>query len=364
MTEPNLKMPARGRRWPRALALAGALLTGSLAWGAPAPDGHALFERHCAVCHGESGHGGVGVPLALPSFLSSVSDHYLATTIRRGRPGRVMPAFQSLSDAQIRAIVHYIRTWGPGPGPDFSTAKAVKGDPAHGKQLFARHCARCHGADGRGGRGTGVTFSRPRDLPIMPPALNNPGFLAAASDAMIKSTLLHGRQGTPMVAASRMGLSESDVNDLVSYIRSFQGHPPDTARPSVAGESSVLVYDSPYSLKETVEAVKRAAVGHNFRIIRTQNLEYGLMPADQQDPHQVIVYFCDFSFLDKALKVDPRVGLFLPCRVTVVEKPDGKVQVMSINPKRLSHLYNNAELDQYCQHMYRLYRDILEEATL
>ena len=58
-----------------------------------------------------------------------------------------------------------------------------------------------------------------------------------------------------------------------------------------------------------------------------------------------------------------RVGLFLPCRVTVVEHA-GKVQVMSINPKTLSHLFNNEELDRICGRMEKLYQDILEEATL
>jgi len=38
--------------------------------------------------------------------------------------------------------------------------------------------------------------------------------------------------------------------------------------------------------------------------------------------------------------------------------------VMSINPKRLSHLFNNAELDRACDEMYKLYEEILEEATL
>ena len=53
-----------------------------------APDGQTLFNKHCAVCHGSEGKGGVGVPLSLPSFINSVSDEYLIKTIRVGRPGR------------------------------------------------------------------------------------------------------------------------------------------------------------------------------------------------------------------------------------------------------------------------------------
>ena len=59
-------------------------LVGSLAGMAAPPDGGQRYLRHCAVCHGLDGRGGVGVPLALLAFQSSVSDRYLETTIRQG----------------------------------------------------------------------------------------------------------------------------------------------------------------------------------------------------------------------------------------------------------------------------------------
>ena len=244
--------------------------------------------------------------------------------------------------------------------PRFSQQR-IRGDAGHGRELFAQHCAACHGANGEGGKGTGVTFSRPRDLPIIAPALNNPGFLQAASDAMIKATLMKGREGTPMVSCLEQGLSERDIDDLVAFVRSFEQAPPPLAPPEE--ESAVLIYESPYSVEETVEAVKRAVIGKNFRLIRTQRLEDGLFPEGEQNPKQVIVYFCNFNFLYDAMKLDPRVGLFLPCRVTVVEDK-GVVKVMSINPKRLSRLFNNRNLDEACEQMHQVYLDILEEATL
>ena len=324
-------------------------------------EGGRLYRQHCSACHGDAGQGGVGVPLALPAFQASVSDTYLERTIRHGRPGRVMPAFDFLKDDEIRAIVRHIRGFTDVKPPKFSEAR-IQGDPEHGRKLFAQHCAACHGANGEGGKGTGVTFSRPRDLPIIAPALNNAGFLAAASDHMIKATLMKGREGTPMVSFLKQGLSEKDIDDLVAFVRSFENSPLGRDRHAVADESPVLVYESPYDFEETIESVKRAAVGRNFRLIRTQYLEDGLFPPGQQNREQVIVYFCNFNFLYDALKIDPRVGMFLPCRVTVVKQGD-TVKVMSINPKRLSALFNNAALDEACDEMYKLYVEILEEAT-
>ena len=324
--------------------------------------GEALYRQHCAACHGYDGNGGVGVPLALPDFQYSVTNKFLETTIRMGRPGRIMPAFSSLSDADIKAIVKYIRRWAPGK-PFRYPVEPVRGDRERGKQLYAKYCAACHGPNGEGGKGTGVTFSRPRDLPIIPPALNNPGFLAAASDQFIKATLMNGREGTPMVSFLKQGLTEQDINDLVAFVRSFEDNPLPVHQQPIATDQATIVYDSEYDFQTTINNLKDAAVGNNFIIIREQKLETGFVPPGQENPKQHIIYFCNFGFLNKALAIDPRVGLFLPCRVTVVEK-EGKVKVYAINPARLSRLFNNVELNRLCLEMNETYQSIIEDATL
>ena len=340
------------------------LLTGlGLSPALAAPDGARLYGRNCAACHGETGNGGIGVPLALPSFQAGISDDYLRKTIRHGRPGRVMPAFSHLQADEIEAIVRHVRNWNKGAAATYSR-RPVKGDPSRGKSLFAQYCAACHGAQGEGGKGTGVTFSRPRDLPIMAPALHNPGFLAAATDAMIKATLMKGRDGTPMVSFLKQGLKEKDIDDIVSYVRSFQRQPlPESAR-VLKAEGPVIVRASPYDLKTTVENVKQAVTTNNFFYGRVQTLEYGMVEPAKENPKQVIVYFCNISLLNQALAVDPRVGMFLPCRITIVERDDGKVEVMSVNPQVLSRLFNNAELNRLCEQMTESYTAIIEEATL
>jgi cytochrome c oxidase cbb3-type subunit 3 len=328
-----------------------------------APDGARLYADNCSACHGTDGHGGVGVPLALPSFLSSVDDLYLTKTIRLGRPGRVMSAFTRLSDAEVDAIVAHLRHWPNQKPPKVQSREPIRGDVTRGSQLFATHCTACHGEHGEGGHGTGVTMSRPRSAPILAPALNNPGFLAAASDTLIKDTLMQGREGTPMVSFLKQGLTEKDVNDVVAYVRHFQSSPRAAAKRPPDREPPVLVRDSPYSLDETIEKVKMAIGGANMRLIRIQTLDQGYVPEGQENHDQTIVYSCDFGFLNEALKVDPRVGLFLPCRVTVVKQGE-KVRVMSVNPKQLSRVFNNTELDQLCDRMYQVYTEILEESVL
>jgi len=322
--------------------------------------GDQLFHTYCAACHGNQGNGGVGVPLSLPAFINTVDDNYIRKTIQNGRPGRIMPSFAHLSASDINKIIHYIRTW-TGVHPTPYSDEKIAGNPVHGKALFQKNCAACHGADGAGGHGTGVTFSRPRDLPILAPALNNRGFLAAASDEMIKHTLMNGREGTPMISFLKAGLSESDINDVVSYVRSFQSHLPH--RPTAdSKEPPMLVFESPFSVEKTVNNLKQSVVAANMRLIRVQYLDDGFVKKGSENKKRVIVYSCGFNFLNEALKVDPRVGLFLPCRVTVVKHKD-KVLVMSVNPKRLAYLFNNNELSELCAKMKKTYSDLMEEAT-
>ena len=321
--------------------------------------GEELYSTNCAACHGANGDGGVGVPLSLPDFQYGVTNDYLEKTIRLGRPGRVMPAFTQLSDGQVKAIIKYIRRWAPGKPFKYSN-KNINGNIKHGEKLFATNCAACHGAKGEGGKGTGVTFSRPRDLPVIAPALNNPGFLASAPDLMIKTVLMNGREGTPMLSFLKQGMTEKDIDDVVAYVRSFEK----TAAATQTEEkiNPIISFESPNSLKDTVDIIKRAIVGKNFKIIRVQYLNEGLVAKGKEDQKQVMVYFCNFNFLNRALAIDPRVGLFLPCRITATEN-NGKVTVMATNPEYMSRLFNNEKLHKLCKEMHDMYAEIVEEST-
>lgn len=336
----------------------------SLSWADPARarhEGSHLYAQHCSACHGADGHGGVGVPLALPDFLAIVSDDYLRNSIRFGRPGRVMPSFAHLTDAEIEAIVRHMRGWYKGERR--AAVKIGKGDAKKGEKTYKRNCAGCHGPEGEGGRGTGLTFSRPRDLPVLAPALNNPGFHAAADEQLIKATLIHGRQGTPMMSFLKMGLSEADIDDVVAFVRSLgKKRAPASAR-VLDSESAVLVRRSPHDVATTVEKVKNAMAAANMSVIRAVPFDEGMVDKKLENRKRIIIDGCDFNFLNQALTVDPRVGLFLPCRITVTEDA-GRVLVMAVNPKRLSTIFNNSELNAMCEQMHEVYTLILEEATL
>ena len=273
------------------ILLAASLVSGV---GQAGPDGEALYQSQCAGCHQTEGRGGIGLPLT-PEVLSHVSDEYLSRTIRVGRPGRIMPAFEDLSDAQVSAIVAHVRERSGKPAMQFDTAP-IRGDAEKGKALYTQHCAACHSDDGSGkGLGTGVTLSRKRSFLVMPAAIGNPGFLASAPDAMIKHTVLNGRNGTAM-PAFKDKLSDQQINDIVAHVRSFER--PEMVAPTRHDAEIIepsYVVESPYDLDTTVKRIKETLKGYNFRSFPDRFLDQGLTEGMASYKDEVALRFCNLN---------------------------------------------------------------------
>jgi hypothetical protein len=74
------------------------------------PDAPALFERHCAACHGADRLGGMG-PALLPENLGRLGKDKAAAVIANGLPATQMPAFgDKLNAAQVQALAQLIYT--------------------------------------------------------------------------------------------------------------------------------------------------------------------------------------------------------------------------------------------------------------
>src|SRR5215471_14812669 len=87
---------------------------------ARAQDGKALWTANCTPCHGASGKGDTkmgqtlgAMDLSNASKQSSFSDAQAATAIKNGVKANgktTMKAFPKLSDADVKALVAYVRT--------------------------------------------------------------------------------------------------------------------------------------------------------------------------------------------------------------------------------------------------------------
>lgn len=326
-----------------------------------ASEGKALFQQYCAACHGREGKGGIGLPLSEQTVMESLTDDYIRKTIHSGRPGRIMPSFDKLDNADVDAIVTYMRTWGASKVEEPSSP--LVGDALKGKSLFEQNCAACHGKDLSGGaEGTGVTFSRKRDLAIMPPALNNAGFLQAATDGMLRYIIEHGRAGTPM-PGFKDKLDLAQIDNVIAYVRASE-RKRSVEEQALEGESLTVIYEVSGTFEETVDRVREAIRSNNFRVFPDRFLEEGLTDEFSVNTRQISLRFCNFNKLYEALKLEPRLGVILPCTLTIVETDDGAVKLVAANVEMLAKLFNNDQLDEVFTQIKESYDLILDEVTL
>ena len=79
--------------------------------------GLSMFLRNCAGCHGMDGRGGIAPEIGNPVFQKAATDEFIVRTVRSGRQGTAMPAFQrpdapALSDQDIADVLACVRTFG------------------------------------------------------------------------------------------------------------------------------------------------------------------------------------------------------------------------------------------------------------
>lgn len=82
--------------------------------GGDAAQGKAVYDANCAACHGKDGEGGVGPNLksanGKPAVKDRLSEEEHLNTVKKGRLDKGMPAWESLGEAQIKAVVAYERS--------------------------------------------------------------------------------------------------------------------------------------------------------------------------------------------------------------------------------------------------------------
>lgn len=174
--------------------------------------GGKLYAARCASCHGANGQGTLGSRLNSDSFLRMADDRFLYRAVAQGRPGTAMPAWYFLPARDVADLLVFMRAWQKGPAVAVDRPPR-RGEPEFGKLIFDRACVSCHGPEGRGGTGGQI---------------GNPVFLASASDEFLWRTVAHGKQGSGMrgflegrSAGALMSLNSSDIDHVVSYLRSL-----------------------------------------------------------------------------------------------------------------------------------------------
>lgn len=119
--------------------------------------GRAQFKSSCGFCHAEDATGNRGPDLVRSASLShDQSGEVLGPLIRNGRPDKGMPAFATLSAAQVSDIVVFLHSrayeslHSNSVSNDYPLKKLLTGSAEEGRKYFegAGGCSACHSAAG------------------------------------------------------------------------------------------------------------------------------------------------------------------------------------------------------------------------
>jgi ubiquinol-cytochrome c reductase cytochrome c subunit len=180
--------------------------------------GAQLYAGNCSTCHGISGSGiasprpgagsiaGAGPPLrgvgaSAPDFYLRTGYMPLSSIHDQPGPDRVL-----FSDKEIRSLVAYVSSLGP--GPPIPHPDPASGSLSDGLHLFTEHCAGCHQVAARGGFVTGA---------VVPP-------LQGVTATQIAEAVRIGPYLMPRFSQSQ--ISDSQLNSLISYVL-WTRHPSD-----------------------------------------------------------------------------------------------------------------------------------------
>ena len=221
---------------------------------APAPGqardlslGRRVYADNCAICHGVDGDGrGHAAPhfSSLPRDFTSgrykvrstgsgqlPTDDDLAHSIVRGLPGTGMVPQDHLTDAEIRAVIEFVKSLspkfaaGPPPVPLPIPPEPPRTDAAvaQGRKVYDKaECQECHG---REARGDGPSA---KDLKVKPADLTKRPFKSGSTPREIVRTMLTGLDGTPM-PSYHLVLDDAELWNLAYYVASL-GRAPEITR--------------------------------------------------------------------------------------------------------------------------------------
>jgi cytochrome c oxidase cbb3-type subunit 3 len=159
-----------------------------------------------------------------------------------------------------------------------------------------------------------------------------------------------------------MKYSKSFLRVLVCVI-SLSIHSSNWAEESNNQIAPLISVKTPKSMQQAIADLKEAIVINNYVLIRLQNIDSRLTDVAVENDQVILVYFCNFGMLNRALNLDNRIGVFLPCKIILIQR-SGYIEMVAINPKLISKQIKNKRLNEICDQLTRDYNHILEDATI
>jgi uncharacterized protein (DUF302 family) len=101
----------------------------------------------------------------------------------------------------------------------------------------------------------------------------------------------------------------------------------------------------PANFADAVALTKKALATEGFGVISEIDMQGKLKEKLEVDYKKyTILGACNPSFAYKALQIEERIGIMLPCNVVVIERGDGTTEVAAVHPVASMMAIQNTEL--------------------
>lgn len=223
----NHKVSTSAQFWLASLLLALSFFMATSLAAQPTPlsahdRGKALFERNCAVCHGNDGRADTPVGRLLrprprnfadPIEVARLTVDRIYRAIKEGRPGTAMASWKEvLTETEIGDVIDYIHTFSSAGRTAPMSAERLSLEV--GRRIYEKECAYCHGVDGRADTEVAKVLNPP------PRNFADPIVMARLDDGRVYMAIYRGRPGTAMGGRGEL-LAPAEIIDVMRYIRTL-----------------------------------------------------------------------------------------------------------------------------------------------
>jgi uncharacterized protein (DUF302 family) len=116
-----------------------------------------------------------------------------------------------------------------------------------------------------------------------------------------------------------------------------------------------------YTFDQAIDRVSQELKEEGFGILTRIDVKETLKKKlDVDFPRYEILGACNPAYAYKALLVEEKIGIMLPCNIIVQEKPDGSVNVSAVDPLASMQAIINPELEKIARQIQAKLRAVID----
>lgn len=308
------------------------------------------INKSCALCHGNIGQ---GTPGKLSPRLAGLPKEYLIKVTKEYRDGvRKNPlmvktaSIDKMADSDIEDIATYLSMIDIRPDSNFDISQS-SGNLEEGEELYMDECKTCHARDG---------YGKPKkEAP--PLAGQHVEYLYQSMKMFQFKSRMHANEEDDETFDE---LKDVDLSNLTSFIATldnegfkegFEVQLPKVAVADINKSKAVaetrqksnlvitdikqtviqMPLDEGISTQDAIDAMLSKAVELNQKLVAQQYVSKELEARGIESPYLSIFQFCSPEDARLMVMANPVFASYMPCRISMVEDQEGKIQLMMLN---------------------------------